>query len=111
MYQSFFHKYSSDGSILSLEDFQRFVAEQGDAPMEADVTTAFMRDFVRDLRRNVEPAYFTPKEVRQMKCVFNENATLSISRVSLFFVVSSPVTSFRIIMNFGILSTTPLIRI
>jgi hypothetical protein len=69
MYQSFFHKYSSDGSILSLEDFQRFVAEQGDAPMEADVTTAFMRDFVRDLRRNVEPAYFTPKEVRQMKCV------------------------------------------
>lgn len=62
MYRSFFHKYSTDGSIISLEDFQRFLAEQGDPPMEADAATAFMRDFVRDPRRNVEAAYFTPKE-------------------------------------------------
>jgi hypothetical protein len=76
MYQSFFQKYSSDGSIISLEDFQRFMAEQDDTPMEADVTTAFMRDFVRDPRRNVEPAYFTPKEVRRTEKI----PTLSISR-------------------------------
>lgn len=30
---------------------------------DTDTTAAFMRDFVRDPRRYVEPAYFTPNEV------------------------------------------------
>lgn len=63
MYQLYFQKYSSDGKIISLEDFQKFIVQQGEAPSDSDATATFMRDFVRDPRRNVEPAYFTPKEV------------------------------------------------
>lgn len=44
--------------------------QQGDVALDTEATTAFMRDFVRDPRRNVEPAYFTPKEVTVVKPCF-----------------------------------------
>ena len=60
--------------MINLEDFKSFVLQQGDAGMmiykDTDTTAAFMRDFVRDPRRYVEPAYFTPNEVIILKLVF-----------------------------------------
>ncbi len=73
VYHSFFQKYSTDGKIISLEDFQAFTIQQGDTALESDVATTFMRDFVRDPRRNVEAAYFTPKEVRNLRNFYTYN--------------------------------------
>lgn len=65
LFQTYFLKYSSDCKTVSLEDFQTFINEQKGDPnlQDSEALTAFMRDFVRDPRRNVDPPYFTAKEV------------------------------------------------
>ncbi|XP_032784471.2 1-phosphatidylinositol 4,5-bisphosphate phosphodiesterase gamma-1 isoform X1 [Daphnia magna] len=71
IYHTFFQIFSSDGMIISLADFQAFLAQQGDssAYQESDMVTAtFMRNFVRDPRRcnvadqDYDEGFFTAKE-------------------------------------------------
>ena len=77
VFQNYFRQYSSDGKTITLSEFQLFLTQQQDAgdPLLEDIErlTAFMRDFVRDPRRNVEPPYFTVKEV-----CFRKNVILNL---------------------------------
>ena len=65
LFQKDFIKYSSDGKTLTLQEFQAFIIEQKCDPhlQDSEALTDFMRDFVRDPLRNVDPPYFTAKEV------------------------------------------------
>ena len=72
LFQKDFIKYSSDGKTLTLQEFQAFIIEQKCDPhlQDSEALTDFMRDFVRDPRRNVDPPFFTAKEVHSTELYF-----------------------------------------
>lgn len=69
LFQSFFQQYSADGKTVTLAEFQSFLYNQQAEPqadpllVSQEYLIRFMRGFVQDPRRDVDPPYFTVKEV------------------------------------------------
>lgn len=69
LFQSFFQQYSSDCKLITLAEFESFLYNQQAEPRADPLLVSqehlirFMRGFVQDPRRDVDPPFFTVKEV------------------------------------------------
>ncbi|XP_026461252.1 1-phosphatidylinositol 4,5-bisphosphate phosphodiesterase gamma-1-like [Ctenocephalides felis] len=60
-----FSEYCSDGKIVSLQEFQKFLLQEQDDPMGEDVraTSQFLRDYLQEPLRDIQEPYFTVSEI------------------------------------------------
>ena len=94
---------------MSLPELQSFIIQQQQEPQMAEderSLSSFMRDFVQDPRRNVDPPYFTIKEVT----INSFYLFLIVKIISWIFRYSSWAFYFPTIMKYGIRSTITSIR-
>ena len=59
MFTSNFSKYSTDGKLMSLQDFHKFLATEQGQVEKVERVAAIMREFLADSSRNTQAPYFT----------------------------------------------------